>query len=82
MSLNPDYWGGYGSVQATPQPTQIINDDPTTVHGVEGGEILILPAQDAPNEQAARESPEAVDTSGASAATFGKRARDVLDATA
>jgi hypothetical protein len=49
-------WGGYGAVQATPQPTQIIDNASYGPPAVDGGEILILPVQDAPSQQSARES--------------------------
>jgi hypothetical protein len=54
----PEYhtfnWGGYGSVQAKPEPTQIIDNASYGPPAVDGGEIIIAPAMDAPSQQSAK----------------------------
>ena len=40
-------WGGYGSVQATPQPTQIVDDHYSTFSTTNSAEIFITPANGA-----------------------------------
>jgi hypothetical protein len=50
-------WGGYGSPQAKPEPTQIVSDASTlAAPAAHWSEVLILPAADAPQQQGAHGS--------------------------